>query len=270
MRRQASFPTIRVIGALSATLSLLSTNVLASKTYYIDEWVDFPAPGQTCSQNDLNTVTASLRSAMDADLWTGVRYVDTSAWPQDFWEQNRVTGGLDHVYGDTKTVTVYAGPGTPGTIYCGPHNDACTASTGSHMRLGAGPGSSGGTTALAVWLACEVPHVDFLAGETALNNVRQQLGWLNIISIGDNEPRDVYNKTKTQANKDAWIWTMNGAGGRNPATGASENRKPVVVTGTTVASADTCWWYHDNQSWGQDRQDLMSGQAAQICWEWLD
>jgi hypothetical protein len=245
-------------------------NALASKTYYIDEWVDFPAPGQACSQNDLNTVTASLQSAMAADLWSGLRYVDASAWPQDFWEQNRVAGGLDHLYGDTKSVTVYAGHGTPGTIYFGPHNGACTASTGSHMRLGAGPGSTGAATSLAVWLACEIPHVDLLAGETALNNVRQQLGWLNIIPIGDNEPRDVYNKTKTQLNKDAWIWTMNGGGGQNPATGAGENRKPIVVTGTTLATADACWWYHDTQSWAQDVQHIMSGQAGYVCWEWLD
>lgn len=45
----------------------------ASKTYFIDEIVDFPAPGQVCSQGDLNTVTASLQTAMTADAWSGNR-----------------------------------------------------------------------------------------------------------------------------------------------------------------------------------------------------
>jgi hypothetical protein len=118
-----------------------------AKSYYIDEWVNFPSPGQACSQNDLNTVTASLQSAMPADAWSGPRYVNASVWPQDFWEQNRAAG-LDHLYGDTKSVTIYAGHGSPGTIYFGPHNGACTASTASQMRLGAGPGSTGASAIL--------------------------------------------------------------------------------------------------------------------------
>ena len=270
MRRLLGLRLLHAMAVWGALQPLVSTSALASKTYYIDEWVDFPAPGMSCWQNDLNTVTSSLQSAMAADLWSGLRYVDASAWPQDFWEQNRRAGGLDHLYGDTKSVTVYAGHGSPGTIYFGPHAGACTASTWSDMRLGAGPGSTGALTALAVWLACEIPNVNLLGGETALNNVRQQLGWLNIIPIGDNEPRDVYNKTKTQLNKDAWIWTMNGGGGQNPGTGASENRKPIVVSATTLGTADACWWYHDTQSWAQDVQHLMYGQAGYVCWEWLD
>lgn len=269
MRRVTGI-SICMVAAWAALQPLAAMKAWAGKTYFIDEGTDFPAPGQSCQQNDLNTVTWSLQSAMNADAWSGVRFVNASAWPQDFWEQNRVAGGLDHLYGDTKSVSIYAGHGSPGTIYFSPHNSACTASTFSHMRLGAGTASTGATTALAVWLACEVPHVDFLAGETQLNNVRQQLGWLNIIGIGDNEPRDVYNKTKSQSNKDAWIWTMNGAGGQNPVTRAPENRKPIVVTQTTAGTADACWWYHTRQQWGLDVQDLMSGQGNYVCWEWLD
>jgi hypothetical protein len=250
---------MQVAAGATLGLTVLCAHASANKTYYIDEWVDFPGSGQSCSQADLNTVTASLRNAMSADGWSGVRYVDNSAWPQDFWDQNRASGGLDHVYGDTKTVTIYAGHGSPGTIYFGPHNSACTASTTSNMRLGAVPGSGGAKTALAVWLACQVPNVDLLGGETSINNVRQQLGWLNNIGIGDDEPRDVYNKTKSQLNKDAWLWTMNGWG-----------RQPIVVSQTTLSTADACWWYHDHQSWGQDVQDLMSAYAGYRCWEWIE
>ena len=248
----------RVTSITLATAGLLWGSAASAGTFYIDEVYDYPASGAACSQPDLNTVTSSLRTAMESSSWTGARYINSSCWPQDFWDRNRNSAGLDHLYSDTKDVSIFAGHGLPGTILFAPHDGSCTAGTGANMRLGGLSNSAGGQTSLAVWLACEVPHVDFLGGGNAINQVRQQLGWLNIISVGDNEPRDVFNATKTQYNRDAWLYRMNGAGGENPTTHAVENRRPVVVTMAQATQEAGCWIFHNYQSWGRNIYDRLT------------
>jgi Family of unknown function (DUF6345) len=208
---------------------------------------------------------------MDADAWTGPRYLNGDVFEQDFWDENRVAGGLDHAYADSARVSVYAGHGSPGTVYFpGNGGTGCTASTSRNLRLGFAPDSAGAQAALAVWLACEVLNVDLLGGENEVANVRQQLGWLNIVSIGDDETRDVYEASKTQGNTGAWLALMAGPGGENPATQALEDRRPIVVTMTDVDNEADCWAHHESQAWGNSVVDPMPGDAVFVCWEQVD
>lgn len=60
----------------------------------------------------MNTVTASLRSALVNSSWTGNRFVNADAWPQDFTEScndSLYKDGND--LADTSMLTVYAGHG---------------------------------------------------------------------------------------------------------------------------------------------------------------
>src|SRR5882757_7363484 len=91
---------------IAATCATLATAALAGgPNYWIDESTDFTGNG--CENADLNDVTSSLRSRLDADGWTGTRWSNANAWPEDFIERD--LGGIDHVAGDASTLSVYAG-----------------------------------------------------------------------------------------------------------------------------------------------------------------
>lgn len=253
--------------AVAVSQTLLVSNAWAND-FLIEEVTEFPAP---CNVGGpLNTCTLSLYNALIADSLVGSRFSNGMAWPQDFQDRNRVPGGLDHLFADANPVVVFSGHGRPGTIYFGPHDDVCTADTENNMRLSAASDSAGGKASLAIWLACEVLNVDLVGDEKSINNLRQQLGFLNRIGIDSNEPRDVYVKTKTQANVDAWLSTMGGPGGKNPVTREAENRRPIVVTKTLSTQESACWAIHDSLSWALGSMYVMPGQAEYTCWEWLD
>jgi hypothetical protein len=209
------------------------TSAQAGKTYYIDEGTDF-TNGNPCDIADVNTITASLQTSLNADAWTGLRYVNGSAWPQDFWESCSSvygSGGLDGSYGDTKTLAVYAGHGSPHVIYFSSyHNNACTVNLSTNARLGS---MSGSTAAFGMWLACDVIQPSEL-GSNMQQWLRQQASYVNTISIGDDEPRDFYNATNTLSNADAWLNQM-GTGGRDAIMATFDNY-----------SADSCWYVHNN------------------------
>lgn len=269
-----SWRRTRTIGRAAAAcwiVSTISARAQAQSTYNIEELTDFGTGLATCVQNNLNTVTASLRGAMDADAWTGPRYLNADVFEQDFFDTSIDPDGLDHLYADSARVSVYAGHGSPGTVYFPGHGGlGCTASTNDSMRLALSSADGGGVATLAVWLACQVLNVDPVGSSQMINQVRQQLGWTNNVSIGDDEPRDVYEATRTQPNKDAWLALMGGPGGENPVTFAVEDRRPLVVTMTDVNSAEDCWAHHDRQAWGQSALDPLNGPVSYVCWEELE
>jgi len=247
------------LGMVFVGLMAVDVALGAPKTFYMDEGTHYSDIGM-CKNEDLNTVTASLATAMRADGWTGSRFVNELAWPQDYRDVTLDTNGLDSRYGDAATLTVFAGHGNAGLLTFRPRLGVCTADAGVNMALGFG--STGGTAAIGIWLSCDMFNTGLL-DESNSNyrrmNIRQSLGWLNTIGIGDDEPRDFYNATRSTSNKDAWLRQMQGDG-----------RQPIVLTATTASSASTCWFFHGRESLGQGVVDHLDGNWAYRCWEWIE
>lgn len=247
-------------GMFMGLMGLMAANVALGdqKTFYMDEGTHY-SDIEMCQNADLNTVTASLAEAMRADGWTGSRYVNELAWPQDYRDKTLDNNGLDDRYGDAATTTVFAGHGNAGLLTFRPRLGVCTADAGNNMALGFG--STGGSATIGIWLSCDMLNSGLL-DESNSNyrsmNIRQSLGWLNTISIGDDEPRDFYNATRSTSNKDAWLRQMQGDG-----------RQPIVLTATTANDASTCWYFHDHESLGQGVMDHLGGDWGYRCWEWI-
>src|ERR1700738_1337337 len=141
MRRLAICLSFCVAGLLQPPLAFA-----APRNFYMDEVTHY-SDINMCKNADLNTVTESLASAMRGDGWTGSRYVNAPAWPQDYRDKSVDNNGVDHRYGDAASVAVFAGHGAAGFITFRPRLQTCTASAGSNMALGFG--STGG--AAAAW-----------------------------------------------------------------------------------------------------------------------
>jgi hypothetical protein len=71
--------------AVAALVLLAAGPASAQRTYYLDESTDFSGNG--CENADLNDVTSSLRSSLNANGWSGSRFTNVNAWPQDYMEQ---------------------------------------------------------------------------------------------------------------------------------------------------------------------------------------
>jgi hypothetical protein len=247
----------RLALALSAS-TLASMAMAAPLTFYMDEVTQY-SDVTMCTNVNLNTVSESLASAMRADGWSGSRYVNAGAWPQDFRDRSLDSGGLDDLYGDSKSVTLFAGHGAAGLLTFRPRSGVCSARANSNMALGAG--STGGQSAIGIWLSCEMLGSGLLDESTSAYrrmNLRQSLGWINSIGIGDNEARDFYNASKSLSNKDAWLRQMQGNG-----------RQPMALTATTATDAATCWFYHRRESLGQKVVDSLGANWGYRCWEWI-
>ena len=87
----------------------------AAKTFYMDEGTHY-SDISMCNNHDLNTVTESLASEMRSNGWSGSRFVNELAWPQDYRDKTLDSNGLDNLFGDNATLTVYAGHGNAGLI----------------------------------------------------------------------------------------------------------------------------------------------------------
>ncbi len=230
----------------------------APLTFYMDEVTSY-SDISMCTNANLNTVTDSLASTMRSESWSGSRFVNASAWPQDYRDKLLDSAGLDDSYGDASSFTVFAGHGNAGLLTFRPRNGVCSARAGTNMALGYG--SSGANSVVGMWLSCDMFASGLLDESSSLYrrmNLRQSMGWLNTISIGDNEARDFYNKSKSMANKDAWLQQMRGSG-----------RQPIVLTATTAPDAGTCWYFHGQESLGRKIVDKLSGNWGYRCWEYV-
>jgi hypothetical protein len=238
MRRHIGFRKASA-KALLATALLIAMTAPASfaqegRTFYIDESTDFTGNG--CENSDLNTVTSSLCSALVACGWFGTRYVNSMAWPQDFYEGG--FGGLDHQYADTKMLAVYAGHGNVNFLQFGfPHNGQCGVNIEGQMRLGTGWGDTAGY--MMYLTSCtmrrdRLHHLQF-------NQVHQQFGYHNSPSIKDDQPRDFFNATgpSGQCNKGAWLDEMED----KPSWFTGDN-SPIVLT--YGINQEDCLYKHAN------------------------
>ncbi|WP_143473642.1 DUF6345 domain-containing protein [Flavilitoribacter nigricans] len=186
---------------LTIWLLHLVTVSYGQATYWIDESTDFTGNG--CENSDLNDVTSSLRNRLNSDGWSGRRWTNTNAWPEDFIEQN--SGGIDHVAGDSRTLSVYAGHGNRGLIQFGfRRGGRCTVSFPTDTRLGT---QGGDETAYAMWLTSCTVHLDALSRHFN-QQIRQTFGYHNSPTIKDDQPRDFYEATDDLRNERAWVEEM--------------------------------------------------------------
>jgi len=169
--------------------------------YWIDESTDFTGNG--CENSNVNNVTSSLRSRLNSDGWSGTRWSNANAWPEDYIEQN--FGGIDHVAGDDETLSVYAGHGNRALIQFGyQRNGRCTVSFPTDTRLG----TQGGDDAVfAMWVTSCTVNLDSLSRHFD-QAIRQTFGYHNSPSVKDNQPRDFYKETDDLRNERAWIEEM--------------------------------------------------------------
>ena len=255
-RRMASFAERATVFGAALLAAIVAS--AAPNTFYMDEGTHYSDIGM-CTNKDLNTVSESLASAMRGDGWSGSRFVNELAWPQDYRDKALDSNGLDNVYGDAASVTVFAGHGNAGLLTFRPRAGTCTASAGSNMALG--PGSTGAGAVVGIWLSCDMFNTGLLdeaSSSYRRMNLRQSLGWINTISIDDDEARDFYNATKSMSNKDAWLRQMQGDG-----------REAMVLTATNASNASTCWFFHTREALGQHVVDSLGTDWAYRCWEWI-
>lgn len=236
VRRAAASPGLAAFAVVAA--AAMSSDAVASPSYYIDECTNY-LNGNSCDIATVNTITSTLQSALDTDGWTGRRFTEFSAWPQDFWESCSTTygtSGADSVYGDTGNLTVFAGHGNAhllafsSTGNGGKFNGSksCVVNMTNNMRLGT---MSGASATFGMWLVCDAVQSSEL-GSNMWQSLRQQAGWQNTISIGDNEPRDFYNATSAKTNVNAWLDEMSGSG------------RDAILATFSSSSVNDCWNVH--------------------------
>ena len=222
-------------GAIVASL-LAAKMALAAKTFFIGEAVDYTV-GTHCDLKDVNTITATLQSALTSDGWTGTRLINGAAWPQHFIERcssSYGVNGKDFACADAASLAVFAGHGSVNSLaFSSNAGGRCSVSMTTNARLGT---MSGAQASFGMWLACQVLQGS-LMGTEQHQWLRQQAGFQNSIAIGNNEPRDFYNATISSMNADAWLNKM-----------STKGRNAIIVTTETRTSSNTvnsCWGVHN-------------------------
>ena len=231
-----------------------------TKTYLIEQNLDYPSTG-SCSMlavGNVNDDTSSLVSAMGADGWTGYRFTEPSAWPQDFYEHcgmthaGTITGGLDSTYADAKTLAYFSGHGGQNwMIWSRIHNGECTMNLTYHTALGMADGAK---AAIGIFDSCSslASVYQGLWDDVSWNAMRQELGFSAEAVVGNDAPRDFYNATASKTNVDAWLDEF-----------ASTSNKPTVLSMSTVSWGD-CYYTHNNNKLKANigNTPLLSGTVA--------
>ncbi|MGH7890100.1 MAG: DUF6345 domain-containing protein, partial [Thermodesulfobacteriota bacterium] len=222
---------LMAVGVVAMLMIQMTPTFADGPRYWIDESTDFTGNG--CENADLNNVTSSLKSRLDADGWAGTRWSNSNAWPEDFIEQD--LGGIDHVAGDDETLSVYAGHGNRALIQFGfMRSGRCTVSFPSDTRLG----TQGGDDAVyAMWVTSCTVHLDSLSRHFD-QAIRQTFGYHNSPSVKDNQPRDFYEETNDLRNERAWIEEMED----RPGWFTGDN-SPIALT--FGLSSSHCAWVRD-------------------------
>jgi hypothetical protein len=207
---------------------LISNMAQANHNYWIDESTDFTGNG--CQNADLNDVTSSLSSTLNSDGWSGTRWTNANAWPEDFIEQN--LGGIDHVAADSKTLAVYAGHGNRALIQFGfQRNGRCTVTFDASSRHGT---QGGDEAAHMMYVTSCTIHTDSLSRHFN-QQVRQSFGYHNSPSVKDNQPRDFYEETDSEDNIVAWREEMED----RPGWFTGDNSPITLTFGTSESHCNT-------------------------------
>jgi hypothetical protein len=244
-----------------------------SQTYYIDEATNFSGARNTCGfiGGDLNTVTSTLRSALSSNGWSGQRWTNPDAWPQDFYESTIAgLGGLDNIYGDNAQLTVYAGHGIKKSVgkpllaFGAPHNGQCyldlsPVGEGGQALLGEG---GGGKAAYAMWVTSCTLNLSYLS-KLFDHDIRQHFGYHNSPSVKDDQPRDFFNATNNKSNTRAWLDEMED----RPGWFTGDNSPIVLTWGADSADCDSV----SDTAKLRGRSLLSSAPAHNwFCWIMID
>jgi len=229
-------PRVLMLSLLAVLfIAVLSTaaDVEAQPTYYIDEVTAYRGKG--CSNlSNLNTVTASLRTRLNRAR-SGRRFTNDLAWPQDFWEACSSTfgsGGLDDLFADAALLSVFAGHGDTGLISFGtPFRGECDVVLATNARLGS---MSGAQSGYSMYLAPCTLKVPSLPNTANFQWLRQQFGYHNSPSIGNNQPREFYDMTSGVVNSLAWRIAMED----RPGWFTGDNSPVAVSYGATALEAE--------------------------------
>jgi hypothetical protein len=181
----------------------------ATKTFYIDQVINYPSP---CTQATLWDDSYAIKSRMEAASWTGQKWTDSDAWVKDFRESCSSTygsGGMDNSYADAAAVSIFSGHGSTGTLYFGSNNDACSINIDNQSRLGSMSGAGG---AIAMYFTCDTLMIN--AGGTPLNGqnewLQQQLGFHGTIGDLTTQYASFFDDTSTKNNAQAWLDRFSG------------------------------------------------------------
>lgn len=204
MRSMSRFYLLTAILAVLLALATVDPCRADGKEFYIDETTDFSGNG--CENEDVNEVTSSLQTSLVNNGWTGQRFTNANAWPQDFIERTFVgMSGLDSTFGDTRTLAVYAGHGNRALIQFGfMRKNRCVVTLDTDARLGT---LAGDHAAYAMYVTSCTVNTDSLARHFN-NQVRQVFGYHNSPTVKDDQPRDFFEATDNLDNVHAWLTEM--------------------------------------------------------------
>ena len=197
MNRRMLFGVIGLAG-------LLASSAHGARTYFIDQVVNYPAP---CTQPTLFDDTWFMKLRMDAASWNGSKYTDGGAWERDFVEScssQYGANGLDNVYGDASSFTVFSGHGSPAKLYFGTTQNTCLINIDTQSRLGA---MNGSTAAVAMYLSCSTLSKTSAGVPThgGLEWVRQQLGFHGVTGDQTAAYGSFFDDTQNKNNSQAWL-----------------------------------------------------------------
>jgi hypothetical protein len=226
---------------VAVSVSSLLAHTAQADSFYIDSMTDWTGNG--CEAEDLGEATSLLAQDLRDAGWSGSRYVNQSAWPQDIMEScNAATygaSGMDASYGDAANLVVIDGHGNTGVLGFGYKRDGkCTVALGSSPNPStqgvARLGELGGARAsVAMWLTCCTLKRESLAANANNQWLRQQLGFHGEAMIDADMPDDFYEDNYSESNKDAWLDSMEDA----PGWFTGDNSPMVVSYGQTSAEA---------------------------------
>ncbi len=232
------------------------------RTYFIGESRKFDGGG-LCDNDNLNTVTSTLRNELADAGWQGKRFVDEDSWPEDFSEASSpFFSALDDLYGDATRLSIYAGHGSATKLQWGRPSDngLCTTTIPSMVRLGFLAGDTAAATMLMT--SCTL-RTDQAWPTFKTNAFRQIYGYHNSPHIGYDEARKVFKRSQDgQPTAHAWLDEMehNGSG----------SNSPVVMTFGHVAGEAQAMHAETNLVSGQGFIVNVTEPVVDYYFEWLD
>jgi hypothetical protein len=186
----------------------------ADHSYFIAESMAYRHEG-CWNTNDLNNVTETLQSVLDADGWTGVRMLDGETTPADFIDSFLDALGADAEAGDSALLSVYAGHGDRNLLGWGTPDPTpgfrqeCGAKFSRDIRLGR---MAGGWARVVLLMASCTGSLDCYESSIAASDTTQALAFVNSPTIWHNAARRFYRNSKYMSNRYAWIRTMDNGG----------------------------------------------------------
>lgn len=232
------------------------------RTFLIGESRKFDGGG-SCNNDNLNTVTSSLRNELVDAGWEGRRLVDENTWPEDFREGSLFNTGLDGLYGDTARLSIYAGHANPMMLQWGrpSPNGACSTTIKTMLRLGRFEGDTAAAVMLMASCALQIDQIWDTYRDSAF---RQIFGYHNSPYIGYDEARKVFKRTQDgQPTVYAWLDEMeqNGDIGKN---------SPVAMTFGRGAGESAQLHASTNLASGEGFIVNTTEPPENFWFEWLD